>query len=238
MRKFRHVPKMPGHRISPWRQLLCSLLIGLLLALAVIVWINLQLRPMVLAVSDAHFSNEMSLIISRALDEADDTLPSYSDLAELHYDESGMLAAVTTNMEAGNLLRSRLVTDLLPGLSAMEEETVAIPAGSLTGLTLLSGHGFSIPVKLLGVTNIRSRLDSTLTAAGINQTLHRIDLVVEADLVLLLPGGPCTHSISTRLPLTETVLLGQVPDNYPYFSQFDSAREAAAAYFDYGAGQH
>ena len=184
MRKFRHVPKMPGHRISPWRQLLCSLLMGLLLALAVIVWINLQLRPMVLAVSDAHFSNEMSLIISRALDEADDTLPSYSDLAELHYDENGMLAAVTTNMEAGNLLRSRLVTDLLPGLSAMEEETVAIPAGSLTGLTLLSGHGFSIPVKLLGVTNIRSRLDSTLTAAGINQTLHRIDLVVEAALIL------------------------------------------------------
>ena len=149
-----------------------------------------------------------------------------------------MLAAVTTNMEAGNLLRSRLVTDLLSGLSAMEEETVAIPAGSLTGLTLLSGHGFSIPVKLLGVTNIRSRLDSTLTAAGINQTLHRIDLVVEADLVLLLPGGPCAHSISTRLPLTETVLLGQVPDNYTYFSQFDSAREAADAYFDYGAGQH
>ena len=133
---------------------------------------------------------------------------------------------------------SRLVTDLLSGLSAMEEETVAIPAGSLTGLTLLSGHGFSIPVKLLGVTNIRSRLDSTLTAAGINQTLHRIDLVVEADLVLLLPGGPCAHSISTRLPLTETVLLGQVPDNYTYFSQFDSAREAADAYFDYGAGQH
>lgn len=238
MRHWQRIPKMPGHRLSPGRQLLVSLLVGLMLALAAIIWINCQLLPMVLAVSDAHFSNEMSLIISQVVNEEMETSISYSDLVKLHYDESGTLAAVTTDLEAGNLLRSQVVTRLLNDLSSMEHETVSVPMGSLTGITLLSGHGFSIPVELLGVTNVRSRLDSTLTATGINQTLHQIDLVVEADLVLLLPGGPCTHSISTRLPLTETVLLGQVPENYTYFSQFDSAREAADAYFDYGAGQN
>ena len=238
MRKLRRVPKMPGHRLSPGRQLIASLMAGLVLALAAIVWIDCQLRPMVLAVSDAHFSNEMSLIISQVLNEDSDASVTYSDLVTLQYDESGTLAAVTTELEAGNLLRTRVVSRLLSDLSAMERETVSVPIGSITGLTILSGHGFVIPVELLGVTNVRSRLDSTLTATGINQTLHEIDLVVEADLVLLLPGGPCSHTVSTRIPLAETVLLGQVPENYTYFSQFDSAREAADAYFDYGAGQH
>lgn len=218
------------------RQLVCSLFAGLMLSLVVILWINLQLRPMVLAVSDAHFSNEMSLIISRVLEEEADASLTYSDLVTLHYDENGTLSAVTTELETGNLLRSRVVTHLLSELSSMEDETVSVPVGSLTGLTVLSGHGWSIPVRLLGVANVHSTLDSTLTAAGINQSVHRIDLVVEAEVVLLLPGGPCAHSITTRIPVAETVLLGQVPDNYTYFSQFDRAREAADAYFDYGAG--
>lgn len=236
MRKWRRIPKMPGHRLSPMRQLVCSLFAGLMLSLVVILWINLQLRPMVLAVSDAHFSNEMSLIISRVLEEEADASLTYSDLVTLHYDENGTLSAVTTELETGNLLRSRVVTHLLSELSSMEDETVSVPVGSLTGLTVLSGHGWSIPVRLLGVANVHSTLDSTLTAAGINQSVHRIDLVVEAEVVLLLPGGPCAHSITTRIPVAETVLLGQVPDNYTYFSQFDRAREAADAYFDYGAG--
>lgn len=233
MKKRGRIPRMPGRRISPLRQLIISLLVGLSLGIGVIVWIDCQLRPMVLAISESTLSNQISLTISKVMSEMD---IDYSDLVQLQYDESGSLSAVTTQMEVGNQLNGKLVTRLLEELSEMREETLSVPAGSLTGLTLLSGRGFSIPVTVVGVSNVTSRFDSSLTPAGINQTLHQIDLVVTTELVLLLPGGPVTHSITSRVTVAETVLLGQVPENYTYFSQFDTAEEAASAYFDFGAG--
>ena len=235
MKKRGRIPRMPGGRLSPARQLALSLLAGLLLGLGAIVWLNCQLRPMVLAVSESTLSNQVSRIVSRVLGE---TEIDYSDLVQLRYDESGTLSAVTTQMETGNRLRGALVARLLEELSALEERTVSVPAGSLTGLTLLSGRGVHIPVEVVGVSDVDSRFDSSLTPAGINQTLHRIDLVVTTDLTLLLPGGPVTHAFTSRVTVAETVLLGQVPENYTYFSQFDTAEEAANAYFDYGAGQN
>lgn len=235
MKKRGRIPRMPGGRLSPARQLALSLLAGLLLGLGAIVWLNCQLRPMVLAVSESTLSNQVSRIVSRVLGE---TEIDYSDLVQLRYDESGTLSAVTTQMETGNRLRGALVSRLLEELSALEERTVSVPAGSLTGLTLLSGRGVHIPVEVVGVSDVDSRFDSSLTPAGINQTLHRIDLVVTTDLTLLLPGGPVTHAFTSRVTVAETVLLGQVPENYTYFSQFDTAEEAANAYFDYGAGQN
>ena len=235
MKKRGRIPRMPGQRLSPARQLALSLLAGLLLGLGAIVWLNCQLRPMVLAVSESTLSNQVSRIVSRVLGE---TEIDYSDLVQLRYDESGTLSAVTTQMETGNRLRGALVSRLLEELSALEERTVSVPAGSLTGLTLLSGRGVHIPVEVVGVSDVDSRFDSSLTPAGINQTLHRIDLVVTTDLTLLLPGGPVTHAFISRVTVAETVLLGQVPENYTYFSQFDTAEEAANAYFDYGAGQN
>lgn len=235
MKKRGRIPRMPGRRLSPLHQLLLSLLAGLLLGLGAIVWLNCQLRPMVLAVSESTLSNQVSLTISEMLGE---TEIDYGDLVQLQYDESGTLSAVTTRMEIGNHLRGDLVSHLMKALNALREETVSVPVGSLTGLTLLSGRGFEIPVQVIGVSNVESSFDSSLTPAGINQTLHRIDLVVKTDLILLLPGGPVTHSFTSRVTVAETVLLGQVPENYTYFSQFDTAEDAASAYFDYGAGQN
>lgn len=235
MKKWGRIPRMPGRRCSPRRQLLLSVLAGLLLGLGAIVWLSCQLRPMVLAISESALSQRVGQAVGQVLGS---TEVDYSDLITLHYDESGTLSAVTTRMEAANRLRSAIVSQLLEELGTLTGQRVEVPSGSLTGLTLLSGRGLSIPVEICGVASVESAFDSALTPAGINQTLHQIDLVITTKLALLLPGGPATQTFTSRVTLAETVLLGQVPENYTYFSQFDTAEEAANAYFDYGAGQN
>ena len=222
----------------PVRRLLSGVLAGLALTTAAIFWLNSQLRPLVLSASETMLSRRVTQIVSGVLAQEDvsDQL-SYSELVELEYDQSGQLVAVTTRTEVANRLLAELNVRLLEALEVLQTETISIPAGSLTGLTILAGHGFEIPVRVRGVSGLDGHWDSSLTAAGINQTVHRIDLVIASDLVLLLPGGPCTHTVSTRVTVAETVLLGEVPEYYTYFSQFDSAAEAADAYADYGAGK-
>ncbi|MCD8381471.1 MAG: sporulation protein YunB [Clostridiales bacterium] len=237
MKRGSPVPKMPGsrHRLSPARQLALSLLAGLGLGVGVIVWMSCQLRPVILAVTQAELSNRVARTAASVLTECIESDGSFQNLVELHYDDSGTLSAVTTRMEQANLLRETLTVSLLDELEAMEDSTVSVPVGTLTGLSVLSGRGWSIPVRVLSVSRVEGQFESALTAAGINQSLHTLELVLETEVVLLLPDGLATQTVTTRLTVAETVLLGQVPDAYTYFSQFDSASDASDAYFDYGA---
>lgn len=240
MRNRGPVPRMPGsrRRLSPARQLALSLLVGLGLGIGVIVWMSSQLRPVILAVTQAELSNRIARTAASVLAECVEGDDSFQNLVELHYDDSGALSAVTTRMEQANLLRETLTVSLLDELETMEDTTLSVPVGTLTGLSLLSGRGWSIPVRVLSVSRVDGAFESALTAAGINQSLHTLDLVLETEVVLLLPGGLATQTVTTRLTLAETVLLGQVPEAYTYFSQFDSVSDASDAYFDYGAGSN
>lgn len=231
---------MPGsrRRLSPARQLALSLLVGLGLGIGVIVWMSSQLRPVILAVTQAELSNRIARTAASVLAECVEGDDSFQNLVELHYDDSGALSAVTTRMEQANLLRETLTVSLLDELETMEDTTLSVPVGTLTGLSLLSGRGWSIPVRVLSVSSVEGAFESALTAAGINQSLHTLELVLETEVVLLLPGGLATQTVTARLTLAETVLLGQVPKAYTYFSQFDSVSDASDAYFDYGAGSN
>jgi hypothetical protein len=42
--------------------------------------------------------------------------------------------------------------------------------------------------------------------------------------------------VETPVNVAETVIVGSVPSNYTYFSQFDTPEEAAGYFFDFGTG--
>ncbi len=233
MRPFRFPPRSRGARRRGGRWL-TGLLIGLALTAGALLWLNSQLRPMLLAASERTLARRAAEITAGVLAEEP---VAYHELVELQYGPDGTLTALTTHPETANRLLAELTERLLGAFAALEDETVSIPSGSLTGLAILAGHGVDLPVQVRGVSGVESRWDSSLTSAGINQTVHRIDLVVEAEMDLLLPGGPYRHTVTARVTVAETVLLGEVPEYYTYFSQFDSAAEAADAYADYGAGK-
>ena len=85
--------------------------------------------------------------------------------------------------------------------------------------------------------NISAQFDNEFFDQGINQTLHRVVLTVTAELSLLLPGGVHTYTDETKVVLAETVLMGQVPDSYSSFGQFDSVKDAYDAYYHFGTNE-
>ena len=60
----------------------------------------------------------------------------------------------------------------------------------------------------------KHRFSSSFSEAGVNQTLHRIELELTVPMTLLLPGGPVETESVTRLCVAETVIVGRVPDAY------------------------
>ena len=210
------------------------LLCVILLATSVIL-LNLKLRPAIVEIAGAELEAIISDEVNRVCaEDALDGEVAYSDLITFQYDEEGTLIGLTTNMAELNALKATITSGIGNRLENLGQTQISVPLGTVSGVALFSGVGPMIPVEILNVNRINSRFDSSLEAAGINQKRHRIEMLITVDVVLLLPGGSCQESCTNQITVAESVLMGDVPTNYSYFSQFDSASDASAAYHDYG----
>lgn len=89
--------------------------------------------------------------------------------------------------------------------------TAWVPVGNLTGLALLNGHGFKLPV-FFAVDGVASvDFESALTSAGINRTKYGVTMTVTAELYSSSAAFPEVVTVTTVYPVYESVLEGEVP---------------------------
>lgn len=186
----------------------------LLLVVVCIVTVVLLFRSLVteLAVSDAKdmvIATVNTIVKSIMLDDEF----SADALVMLEKDEGGNVTAVTTNVVAVNILAAEV---LEKAVSLTEESviTVGIPLGNLTGSALLLNRGPDIQVNVIMLSSSQGGYRSELTGAGINQTRHRILLDLDMELTLLMPWRSIDTTVSTEVLVSETVIVGDVPDSY------------------------
>lgn len=135
------------------------------------------------------------------------------DFIQLEKNSSGEVTAVRSNMTQINSL-SALLLERVVGLTENRTITVSIPAGNLTGVSLLMGRGPGIPVEILVLTSSHVEFRNEIITAGINQTKHQISLLVIVDIDVLIPWGTESTQVCTEVLISDTVLLGQVPQTF------------------------
>ena len=86
--------------------------------------------------------------------------------------------------------------------------------GTLTGIAIFNGRGPKIKLSASPVGIIGSSFDSTFTNVGINNTLHKIYLNVNARVDMTLPIKKQTINIEQQVLLCESVIVGKVPNVY------------------------
>lgn len=209
----RHVVrKRPSGR---YRKLWLSGWIGVAAALLLILCLDIQLRPVLEAMATAQVRN----VVTRHLDElvAREVARlglGYGDMVRLETGTDGAVTTLTSDMTRLNELRTSLVTAAIEDIGGIATQELTIPVGNLTGLQLLSGRGFSLPVQVVSVRTVRGAFSSLFTDAGINQTRHQIMLEMTADLDILLPGETMRTEVVTQVPVAETIIVGTVPEAY------------------------
>ena len=138
------------------------------------------------------------------------------DFVELEKNNAGEVTAVRSNMARINEL-SALLLDRVVGSTENRMLTVSIPAGNLTGFSLLMGRGPGIPVEIQVLTSSHVEFRNDIITAGINQTKHQISLLVIVDIDVLVPWGTESAQVCTEVLISDTVLLGQVPQTFLHY---------------------
>ena len=165
-----------------------------------------------IAVSDACdiMTTQVNAAITQVLQEGDYDADWFVSFEK---NDAGEVTAISSNMTHINAL-SALLLDRVIGLTGNRNLTVSIPAGNLTGLSLLMGRGPGIPVEIMVLTSSHVEFRNNIVTAGINQTKHQISLLVIVDIDVLVPWGTESTQVCTEVLISDTVLLGQVPQTF------------------------
>lgn len=127
---------------------------------------------------------------------------------------SGDVTAISSNMARINTLSADILDRVVGAPSDTHSLTVKIPAGNLTGISILMGRGPAVPVQIIVLTSSRVEFNNSIVTAGINQTKHQISLEVIVDVDVLVPWGTESAQVTSEVLIADTVVVGQVPDTY------------------------
>lgn len=204
--------------LSRKSRILIALAALTLALLALVLTAMSQLRPVLTSLATARVANTVTRIVTAAVNEtvyAGDV--DYDSLIVLDKDTEGRVVAVKSNMAEFNRLQSAVLVRILERMADVDTRELSIPAGTLTGSPLLAGRGPAIKVRMQSVGSPGARFENEFTSAGINQTRHRILLVVDVSVGILLPGFSTATRVSSEFTVAETVIVGSVPESYTYF---------------------
>ena len=194
------------------RRVRLALVLLLLLTVAAVWAIDCTVRPTVANLCEAR----VEAAASRAMHEAVLEVLSEQDEGSLLkiYTQDGRAYLLETDSARLNRLSADCALNAQDRIASLGEQGVSVPLGTALGISLLNGLGPKLRVRFLPTGTVRAACESSFTSAGINQTVHRITLKLTAAVRILLPGGARTVTVTLQTPVSEDVVVGDVPQTY------------------------
>lgn len=139
---------------------------------------------------------------------------AYDRIVYFEKDLDGRITALKTNMSEVNRLKTEVLNIINDEILALDHSDIGIPLGSLFLPELFSGKGPAIPVHILSIRNSDANFTSSFSQAGINQTLHRLNMEVSIDVAVLVLGETSSFTVTSEVVVAETIIVGQVPNTF------------------------
>lgn len=132
------------------------------------------------------------------------------DFCTLTYASDGSVKSLWVDSEAVNRFLAELTRALEGKLSGMTLNC-KIKSGDLICPKLFSGSGLPLTVRGSVYGGVSAQTVSQLDEGGLNQTLHRLEVEVTAPLTVTVLGAETRLTVTTRVLIGETVIVGALP---------------------------
>ena len=198
-----------------FRRKTAVLLVVLLVLIAIFLYIQLILSPLIVELAKARVDNRASYIINEAIEtqmQSDDI--DYEHIVFLEKDVNGNITALKTNINEVNRMKTQILSVIDDLLLDLDVNEIGIPMGSLFLPELFSGMGPKLPVKIMSVSASDAEFHNEFSEAGINQTSHRMMMDVTITMTVLTPMGAESITVTSAVVVAETVIVGLVPESY------------------------
>ena len=198
-----------------FRRLLRRVLIVFLVLAVAFVVLRGKYRDVVRELAQTQVKNSTSDLTNDAIAKqiANGNI-AYDRLVFFEKDLEGRITALKTNMSEVNRLKTDILNIINDEILALDASSIGIPIGSLFLPELLSGKGPAIPVHILSIRNSDAAFVSHFEQAGINQTLHKLTMLVSIDVSVLALAETTSFTMESEVVVAETVIVGDVPQTF------------------------
>ena len=195
---------------------------------------DLRFRPIVETVNAYECHSAVTNIIDNAvMAELEREGADYSRLVNLTTNAEGEIISLESNVMSINRLKTGISGRVERELERISAIGIDIPIGTLVGIELLHGRGFSVGMSVEPLGYATTTIISEFTQAGINQTLHRIVIQIDAEVDAIIPGYSARVPVSTSIVAAETIIVGRVPEAYTHV--VTTSEDLVGSLEDYGA---
>ncbi len=139
---------------------------------------------------------------------------TYESLMHVREDAAGQVRLIQANTPEMNRLAAQVSLLAQGRLQETRDQAVRVPLGSALGLTLFAGAGPKIEVRILPVGSVHAEFHTDFQTAGINQTRHRVSLLLTAQVQLVIPTGAQMVTATTQVAMAESIIVGEVPETF------------------------
>ncbi|MEN6347869.1 MAG: sporulation protein YunB [Syntrophomonas sp.] len=202
---------MFGPRIN-WVPLVLLLLV--MGAVASFILIDFKLESSILEVAKSKAQINGVEAVNEAVSKKIVSRIEYKDIVYVHKDNSGKIVLIQPNTLMLNSLITDTVIEVSKSLEKLEENSISIPLGQLSGIKLLAGYGPKMKVKIIAVPQVNVKVLNKFDQAGINQSRHLIYLEIDSRIKIAVPFLDDEVKVLTTIPLAETIIVGDVPRTY------------------------
>lgn len=186
----------------------------------IFLFIDFKFRPVVKNISLSKAKNIASSAIDEAvLEDMRTKFEKYENITHFNTSQSGEILSISMDMCKTNELKTGINILIQEKLAKCKEKTFYTPLGTLIGSELLNGQGPKVPMKISSSGNVTSEFRSDFSSAGINQTLHKIYLSIHVHISVTIPGSSCTSEVTDDILVSETVIVGHIPQMCPGLQQ-------------------
>ncbi|MDD6214391.1 MAG: sporulation protein YunB [Firmicutes bacterium] len=149
-------------------------------------------------------------ILNRSIGSVFDDI-NCCDLVNITNDDAGNVKSVSADTIKMNRLKTCICSRITELAEKNEDMIVYVPMGSLTKYNVLQGVGYKIPIKVAqdGIPSVD--FEDEFVQSGINQVKHKIYITAKVDIVIVSAVMNVSETVSTEIPVAETVIVGDVP---------------------------
>ena len=198
-----------------FRRILIWCLLFAVVILIVFALLRSRYYPVIRSLAETQVKNTASDLINDAIAEqiAAGNI-QYDRIVYFEKDLNGRITALKTNIGEINRLKTDVLNIINDEILSTDESSLGVALGSLFLPEFLAGKGPKLPVKILVIRNSEADFYSEFSEAGINQTLHQLNMEVFLDVTVLVLGSTTEFTISSHMVVAETVIVGDVPETY------------------------
>lgn len=171
-------------------------------------------KPTVSALAVSYVTTYTTDFINNSVKQIQKHNFDYSDICVISKNDNGEIISISTNANIVNSIKLKLSEKIVQSSTNPKYQEHKIPVGNLSNSYILSGRGPEIPIRILTSSSPKISVESSFESTGINQTKHKISIVTNVDVKIILPYETITKNIISESLLCETIIVGKVPDVY------------------------